>query len=105
MKVASCTKLITSIAALQAVDRGLIGLDDSVFDILPEVAAFEVIGSDDGGKTLNYTKANKPITIRQLVTHSSGLCYDALSPLIMAHRAQKGSTEPMGYVHGTKVLV
>ena len=102
MKVASCTKLITSIAALQCVERGLIGLDDSVSDVLPELAAFEVISSDDGGNTLNYTKANKPITIRQLVTHSSGLCYDALSPLIMAHRKQKGLTEPMGYpISGT----
>lgn len=71
-------------------DRGLIGLDDSVFDVLLEVAALEVIGSDDGRKTLRYTKANKPITIRQLVTHPNGLCYDALSPLIMAYRAQKG---------------
>jgi CubicO group peptidase (beta-lactamase class C family) len=102
LKVASCTKLITSIAALQCVERGLIGLDDSVSDILPEVAKLEVIGSDDGGKTLTFTKANKHITIRQLLTHSSGLAYDGLSPLIVAHRKAQGLPESASYpISGT----
>jgi CubicO group peptidase (beta-lactamase class C family) len=102
MKVASCTKLITSIAALQCVERGLIGLDDSVFDVLPELAKLEIIGSPDGGQTLTFEKPKKPITIRQLVTHSSGLAYDGLSPLIVAHRKNQGLTESASYpISGT----
>jgi CubicO group peptidase (beta-lactamase class C family) len=102
MKVASCTKLITSIAALQCVERGLIGLDDSVFDVLPEVAKLEIISSQDNGQTLTFTKPKKPITVRQLITHSSGLAYDALSPLIVAHRRQQGLPESASYpISGT----
>ncbi|KIW05132.1 uncharacterized protein PV09_03684 [Verruconis gallopava] len=102
MKVASCTKLITSIAALQCVDRGLIGLDDSVFNVLPELSKLEVVSSDDEGKTLKLSPPNKPITIRQLLTHSSGLAYGALSPLIVAYRNQNGLGESESYpISGT----
>lgn len=97
MKVASCTKLITSIAAMQCVERGLIGLDDSVFPHLPELAALEIVTSPDEGKTLEYAKPKGFITIRQLLTHSSGLAYDGLSPLILAHRKAKGLPEPKSY--------
>jgi CubicO group peptidase (beta-lactamase class C family) len=94
--VASCTKLITTIAALQTVEKGLIGLDDSVFKVLPELAELQIISSPDDGKTLSYTKPKKVITLRHLLTHTSGLAYDGLSPLLMAWRAERGQ-ESMGY--------
>ena len=43
MWIASCTKLMTSVAALQQVERGRIGLDDDLKDLLPELAACEVL--------------------------------------------------------------
>ena len=51
MRFASCTKLLTSIMALQCVERGEISLDDAIDEMLPEVARFNVItGFDDTKK-------------------------------------------------------
>ncbi|KAF2703141.1 beta-lactamase class C and other penicillin binding protein [Pleomassaria siparia CBS 279.74] len=58
-QLASATKLITSIALLQCVERGLVGLDESLTKILPEF--------DSSSKI--------PITARHLLTHTSGLGY------------------------------
>jgi CubicO group peptidase (beta-lactamase class C family) len=35
--LASCTKLMTSIAALQCVERGQVGLDDDLGEVVPEL--------------------------------------------------------------------
>jgi CubicO group peptidase (beta-lactamase class C family) len=62
--LASCTKLMTTIAALQCVERGQIGLDDPVSVILPELKEKEIItGFNDGG-SLTYRKAKNEITLR-----------------------------------------
>ena len=47
MLIASCTKLMTSIAALQCVERGLVTLDTDVAEILPELAAQGVLTGFD----------------------------------------------------------
>lgn len=47
--VASCTKLMTSIAAMQCVERGLVTLDTDVAEILPELAAQGILTSFDEG--------------------------------------------------------
>jgi len=68
-KVASCTKLITTIAALQCVERGLITLDEPVYGVLPELSAL-LVASGEG-----FEKQKKTITLRTLLTHTSGLVY------------------------------
>jgi len=64
--VASLTKLATSISVLQIVEKGLIGLDDDVGSLIPELAVGEkdiLKGiSDDGTPIL--AKTTKPITLR-----------------------------------------
>ncbi|KAI1408137.1 beta-lactamase family protein [Hypoxylon sp. FL1857] len=75
MWLASCSKLITSIAALQQVERGHIGLDEDVAKVLPELNELQVLaGFDDEGKPV-YEARQVPITIRHLLTHTSGLAY------------------------------
>ncbi|KAF2668169.1 beta-lactamase/transpeptidase-like protein [Microthyrium microscopicum] len=100
-KVASCTKLITTIAALQCVERGLISLGESVYKILPEISDLPIIHTPDEGKTISFTKPTKEITLRMLLTHSSGLAYDGMSPASVTWRAERGQ-EPMVYpISGT----
>ncbi|KAF2430738.1 beta-lactamase class C and other penicillin binding protein [Tothia fuscella] len=94
-KVASCTKLITTIAALQCVERGLIGLGESVYKLLPELAGSKIISSPDNSKTLEYADTKKAITLRHLLTHSSGISYDANHPLMVAWRASRGERSMM----------
>lgn len=61
---ASQTKLMTAVAAMQCVQRGLIGLDDPVGDICPELSDPDVIeGFDDGGEAV-LRKAERKIPLR-----------------------------------------
>ncbi|GJD04400.1 betalactamase [Colletotrichum higginsianum] len=53
MRFASATKLLTSIMALQCVDRGLIGLDEDVEKIIPDLTSMKVLaGFDDAGNAI-----------------------------------------------------
>lgn len=62
--LASQTKLVASIAALQAVEQGLIGLDDDVAEHLPELAKQPILkGFDDEKKPILVERKNK-ITLR-----------------------------------------
>lgn len=64
MWIASCTKLMTSVAALQQVERGHIGLDDDVTTILPELAQVKVLeGFDNNDKPLLKQREGK-LTLR-----------------------------------------
>jgi CubicO group peptidase (beta-lactamase class C family) len=90
-KVASITKVITSIAVLQCIERGLIGLDDPVGEVLPELKDPEIISfKDPETKTLDFIKAKNLITPRHLLTNTSGLTYDAMDPRLQAWRASRG---------------
>lgn len=83
LKAASATKLITSIALLQCVDQGLIGLDEPLTKILPELDGKEILkGQSDTGFVTEPSK-NK-ITARHLLSHTSGLGYHFLHPLLIA---------------------
>ena len=58
-QLASSTKLLTSIAALQVVERGLFGLDDDVAKILPELAKQPILkGFDDDDKPILEERKN-----------------------------------------------
>lgn len=64
MIMASCTKLMTSIAALQLVEKGLIALDDDVSSHLPELGAQPILGGfDKDGKPILKPRKNK-LTLR-----------------------------------------
>ncbi|WP_261779182.1 serine hydrolase domain-containing protein [Rhodococcus erythropolis] len=77
----SQTKSIVATAALQLVDRGLVDLDASVSDILPELATPQVLEGFDGDQPL-LRPAQGSITLRMLLNHTSGLAYDMFSPEI-----------------------
>jgi methyl acetate hydrolase len=75
-QIASMTKAITTVAALQLVEQGKVELAEPVARILPQLADLEVLdGFDDLGKP-RLRPARTPITLRHLLTHTSGFCYD-----------------------------
>ncbi|KIV78526.1 hypothetical protein PV11_10235 [Exophiala sideris] len=82
--IASCTKLMTTISALQCVERGLLALDEDVSRVLPELKSKNILTGFTGTKTPIFQKATRNITLRHLLTHSSGLGYDFLSPTLKA---------------------
>ncbi|KZP18359.1 beta-lactamase/transpeptidase-like protein [Athelia psychrophila] len=89
--IASCTKLMTAVAAMQCVEKGLLSLEspEDVARLLPEYAAPDILtGFDDEGKPI-LTPAKNRITLRQLLTHSSGMGYDFSSPQLIAWRKSR----------------
>lgn len=63
--LASLSKLSTAVAALIAVDQGLVTLDEDVRDLVPELADLDVLqGFDDNDGTPLLRKCTAPITLR-----------------------------------------
>ncbi|KAF5332016.1 hypothetical protein D9758_014591 [Tetrapyrgos nigripes] len=88
--VASCTKMMTTVATLQIVERGLVDLDEDITRVLHEWKDATVLtGFDDNGKPITKPAKNK-MTLRQLLTHSAGMSYDFLSPVIQKYREAVG---------------
>jgi CubicO group peptidase (beta-lactamase class C family) len=104
MWLASCTKLIGTVAVMQCVERGQLKLDDDISTVLPELKEFQILTGfeqDPDGKDKPILAKNPaPITLRyvfvwedlnsgdadfgcrHLLTHSSGLSYDVFSKLL-----------------------
>jgi CubicO group peptidase (beta-lactamase class C family) len=90
--IASMTKAITCVAALQLVAEGKIGLDDPVGPWLPELAAPMVLEgfAEDGAPRLR--PARGAVTLRRLLTHTAGLGYDFASGELAQWAAHTGAT-------------
>jgi methyl acetate hydrolase len=74
--IASMTKAITTVAALQLVEQGKLQLDEPVSKHLPKLANLNVLtGFDPAGKPM-LQPAKTPVTLKHLLTHTSGFCYD-----------------------------
>src|SRR5712671_135676 len=74
----SVTKTITSVAAMMLVDQGKIALDDPVSKYIPSFAGMKVgVERKDGtGKpVLDLVPLRRPITIEDLLLHTSGITY------------------------------
>jgi CubicO group peptidase (beta-lactamase class C family) len=89
--IASCTKLLTTVAAMQCVEEGLLKLDNDATEILQELNALQILtGWDEPTGDATYKPRTKGITLRQLLTHSAGMGYDFLSPDLAKLRAAQG---------------
>jgi CubicO group peptidase (beta-lactamase class C family) len=106
-RIASMTKPVTSVAVMMLVEKGAISLDDPIAKYLPAFEHSEVFVTFDP-KDKSYTKrpAKSPITVRHLLTHTSGLGYAFSSPilaaLIGADPNASATTFPLLHDPGTK---
>lgn len=73
----SCSKLITCVAALQLLEKGLFSLDDKLGDYMPEFESMMVRNGDE------IIPAKKKILIRHLFTMTAGFSYDLKSPQML----------------------
>ncbi len=74
--IASMTKAITTVAAMQLVESGKLSLDSPVAKFLPKLANLNVLTGFDAGGAPKLQPAKSQVTLKHLLTHTSGLCYD-----------------------------
>ena len=74
--IASMTKPLTSTAAMQLVERGKLKLDDPIGRLLPDLASPQVLEGFAADGTPKLRPARTAITLRHLLTHTAGFCYD-----------------------------
>ena len=76
MFIASMTKPLTSAAAMQLVEQGKLDLDEPAAKIIPELATTKVLSGYDANGVPLLRPSKSQLTLRQLLTHTSGFTYD-----------------------------
>ncbi len=88
--IASMTKPLTAVAALQLVERGALDLDAPASDVAPDLADLAVLTGFDADGAPKLRPPARPITLRQLLTHTSGLGYELFSADVVKAKAALG---------------
>jgi CubicO group peptidase (beta-lactamase class C family) len=80
-RLASMTKAFTSVSIMQLFEQGKLGLDDPIFYYIPAFKQSAVLDQFNEADSSFTTKpVRRPITIRHLLTHTSGITYGVFNP-------------------------
>jgi CubicO group peptidase (beta-lactamase class C family) len=94
----SMTKALVSVAALQLVEQGRLGLDQEVASVLPAFGELEVLEGFDGD-TPRLRPPARAATVRHLLTHTSGLTYAFADAQLLRHLQATGTPDAMTGTH------
>lgn len=83
----SCSKVALSVAVMQLVESGKLSLDAPLYDYISEFRQMQYRDKDG-----NIKKAEKPVTIRHLLTMTSGLNYEIYNNILKPARENKTDT-------------
>jgi len=89
LNIYSCSKLTTVVAALQLYERGKFLLDDPLYNFIDEYKEMYIKAADG-----DLRRAEKPITMRQLFTHTAGMSYNWKSEYIEEVKKKTGGKAP-----------
>ena len=74
--IASMTKALTAAGAMQLVERGALTLDGPASDVVPEIGRARVLEGFDASGQPRLRPPKRPVTLRHLLTHTSGYSYE-----------------------------
>lgn len=78
--VASCTKIVVTIAVMQCVERGLVTLDTVPIEVLPELKELPLLKGWNSNGEPELVKPKRLPTVREILSHQSGICVDISEP-------------------------
>jgi methyl acetate hydrolase len=97
--IASMTKPVTSVAAMQLVEQGKLKLDEPASTYIPALGTLQVLHGFDHATGKPVLKpAKKPVTLRGLLTHTSGFVYDTWDADLLRFEKVTGESFPLGTV-------
>lgn len=111
LRIFSMTKAVTAVAVMQLVEQGKVGLDDPSRDVVPYLGQVQVMDGFDADGSPRLRPPSRPITLRHLLTHTSGFGYDfadadlaRLVPTLakQAKNSQAGYEHPIIFDPGTR---
>jgi CubicO group peptidase (beta-lactamase class C family) len=88
--IASMTKAITGTAAMQLVEQGKLSLDAPIATVLPDLANPQVFEGFDASGMARLRPARTAITLKHLLTHTAGYCYNIWNAEMGRHMEQAG---------------
>jgi CubicO group peptidase (beta-lactamase class C family) len=94
--IASMTKAITAVAAMQLVEQGKLALDRPAAELAPELDAAMVLEGFDAAGRPKLRPARGRITLRHLLTHTSGFSYENWNPLLLRYVSATGLPSASG---------
>ena len=89
-RIASMTKAVTSVAAMQLVEQGKLQLDEPIGKVLPELAAPQVLEGLNSSGAPRLRPAKRPITLCHLLTHTAGFGYEVWNPELIRYVGATG---------------
>jgi CubicO group peptidase (beta-lactamase class C family) len=93
-RIASMTKALTSVAALQLVEQGRLELGQTVASVIPAFGELQLLEGFDGDQPRLRKLARQP-TIQHLLTHTSGLSYWFANPDLLRWHEVTGAPDPL----------
>jgi CubicO group peptidase (beta-lactamase class C family) len=82
---ASMTKALVAAGAMQLVEQGRLKLDEPASNILPQLASVQVLEGFEADGSPKLRPAKRPITPRQLLTHTAGFGYNWANGVILRY--------------------
>jgi methyl acetate hydrolase len=103
-RIYSMTKPVTSVAIMQLIEQGKLKLDDPAGNWLPSLSSPKILEGFENGEP-KLRPAAKAITVRHLLTHTSGLVYTMWDKDLRDYQAKRGANtgqDPLLFEPGTR---